>query len=246
MRSRCKRARGWKPIARQACARPCPTTRSSGAVAAPSSRTRIRSSGSSVWRRAAGPCRVGPENTAAAGSRPTRRAFSTRRCVGSIAARRCRASASGCSPPCCSNSAPRSRSRRICRRSRAARSAGARATASPRPAPTSPASRPAPCRRASISSSTATRCGPPTPTSPTGSSAWCAPIRWRRSMRASASSSSTWPIPACARGPSASSAAPRPSARPSSRMSACPWVIWLAVSIRAGRSPSACSSTSAR
>ena len=56
----------------------------------------------------------------------------------------------------------------------------------------------APCCKASISSSTATRSGPPTPISPTGSSASCAPIRRRRSMRASASCSSTWTIPACA------------------------------------------------
>ena len=44
-----------------------------------------------------------------------------------------------------------------------------------------------PRTRAIISSSTARRSGPPTPTRPTGSSASCAPTRRRRSTRASAS-----------------------------------------------------------
>ena len=62
-----------------------------------------------------------------------------------------------------------------CRRSRAARSAGARAIRSRAPAPTSPACRPRPRTRATTGWSTARRCGPATPTRPTGSSAWCAP-----------------------------------------------------------------------
>ena len=74
----------------------------------------------------------------------------------------------------------------------AARSAGARAIPSRMPAPISPRCRPAPRATATITSSTARRSGPPTPTRPTGSSAWCAPIPPRRSMTASASSCSTW------------------------------------------------------
>ena len=50
---------------------------------------------------------------------------------------------------------------------------------------------------ATTTSSTARRSGPPTPTTPTGSSAWCAPIPRRRSTTASASSCSTWPRRAC-------------------------------------------------
>ena len=49
--------------------------------------------------------------------------------------------------------------------------------------------------RATTSSSTARRSGPPTPTRPTGSSAWCAPTPARRSTTASASCCSTWQSP---------------------------------------------------
>ncbi len=75
-------------------------------------------------------------------------------------------------------------------RSRAARSAGARATRSRTPAPTWRRWRRAPRSTAITSSSTARRSGPPTPTRPTGSSAWCAPTP-RRSTTASASCCST-------------------------------------------------------
>ena len=61
------------------------------------------------------------------------------------------------------------------RRSRAARSAGARAIPSRAPAPTSPACRPRPKTRATTGWSTARRSGPAMPTRPTGSSAWSAP-----------------------------------------------------------------------
>jgi hypothetical protein len=79
----------------------------------------------------------------------------------------------------------------------AASSAGARAIPSRTPAPTSPRCRPAPKATATTSSSPARRSGPPTPTTPTGSSAWCAPILRPRSMTASASFCSTWPRRAC-------------------------------------------------
>ena len=52
------------------------------------------------------------------------------------------------------------------------------------PAPTSPACRRAPCSTATASSSTARRSGPPTATSPTGCSRWCAPIRRRKPRHA--------------------------------------------------------------
>ena len=90
-----------------------------------------------------------------------------------------------------------SRSANTCRRSCAARSAGARATPSRTPAPTLRRWRRAPRTRATIFSSTARRSGRPTPTRPTGSSAWCAPIRRRRSTTASASSCSTCARRAC-------------------------------------------------
>ena len=82
-----------------------------------------------------------------------------------------------------------------CPRSRAARSAGARAIPSPAPAPTSPRCRPSARTRATIGWSTARRSGPAMPTRPTGSSAWSAPIRRRPSTRGSASSCSTWRRP---------------------------------------------------
>ena len=77
--------------------------------------------------------------------------------------------------------------------------------------------RPAARTRAITTSSTARRSGPPMPTRPTGFSAWCAPTR-RRSMKASPSSSSTWPRPASRPVRSSSSPASRPSAKPSSAM----------------------------
>jgi alkylation response protein AidB-like acyl-CoA dehydrogenase len=73
----------------------------------------------------------------------------------------------------------------------AAKSPGARASASPAPAPTSPACRLAPPATATIMSSTARRSGPPAPTAPTGSSSWPAPTRMRPSTAASATCSST-------------------------------------------------------
>ena len=78
----------------------------------------------------------------------------------------------------------RSRRRRICRASRAAKSAGARAIRSPARARTSLRCAPRPRTGAIISSSTARRSGPPTPTRPTGFSASCAPIPPRSSRRA--------------------------------------------------------------
>ena len=53
-------------------------------------------------------------------------------------------------------------------------------------------SRRAPRTRATTGSSTARRSGPPMPTRPTGSSAWCAPTRRRPSIWASPSCCSTW------------------------------------------------------
>ena len=63
---------------------------------------------------------------------------------------------------------------------------GARAIPSPAPAPTSPACAPAPSTRATISSSTARRCGPRARISPIGAFCWCAPTPTRRSITASA------------------------------------------------------------
>ena len=76
------------------------------------------------------------------------------------------------------------------------RSGGARATANRTPAPISPASRRAPWRTATSTSSTARRSGRRAPITPTGSSVWCAPIRRRRSTTASRSSCSTSISPA--------------------------------------------------
>ena len=66
--------------------------------------------------------------------------------------------------------------------------------ASRAPGPTSPACRPRPRTRATTGWSTARRCGPATPTRPTGSSAWCAP-RPSPSRAGSASCCSTWRRP---------------------------------------------------
>ena len=73
----------------------------------------------------------------------------------------------------------------------AARCAGARATASRRRAPTSPASARARCSTATRTSSTGGRSGRRTRTWPTGCSASCGRTRTRPSTRGSASSSST-------------------------------------------------------
>ncbi len=81
-----------------------------------------------------------------------------------------------------------------CPRSRAARSAGARAIPSRAPAPTSPGCRPRRRTRATTGWSTARRSGPATPTRPTGSSAWSAP-RPSPSRAGSASCCSTWRRP---------------------------------------------------
>ena len=76
-----------------------------------------------------------------------------------------------------SSTAPTRRRSASCRRSSPARRCGARATPSPTPAATSPRSRPAPRTTArATSSSTGRRPGPRTPSTPTGSSCWCAPI----------------------------------------------------------------------
>ena len=80
-------------------------------------------------------------------------------------------------------------------RSRAARSAGARAIRSRAPARTSPGCRPGRRTGATTGWSTARRSGPATPTRPTGSSAWCAPPP-SPSRAASASCCSTWQRPA--------------------------------------------------
>ena len=66
--------------------------------------------------------------------------------------------------------------RASCRASSPARSGGARATPSRARAPTSPRSRPRPSATATTTSSTARRPGPRWRSTPTGSSAWCAPI----------------------------------------------------------------------
>ena len=68
-----------------------------------------------------------------------------------------------------------------CRASSAARTGGVRATPSRARAPTSRRSRRAPSARAITTSSTARRPGTRSASTPTGSSAWCAPIRTRRS-----------------------------------------------------------------
>ena len=97
-----------------------------------------RSSGCAGWPSAAGPRRPGPSNTAAAASR--RRGPRARPGAGArrATARRSPRSACGCWGRCCSSTAPRPRSRSTCRRSSAARSAGARAIPSPARGPTSP------------------------------------------------------------------------------------------------------------
>src|SRR3990167_3758539 len=72
--------------------------------------------------------------------------------------------------------------RRFSRRSRAAKSAGARDIQSPMPAPTSPRCRQSARTKAITGSSTARKSGPLTPTNPTGFSRLSAPIRKPPSM----------------------------------------------------------------
>ena len=67
----------------------------------------------------------------------------------------------------------------------AATRSGARAIPSRAPAPTSPACAPARSTKATISWSTARRCGPRARISPIGVFCWCAPTRRRRSTTAS-------------------------------------------------------------
>ena len=75
-----------------------------------------------------------------------------------------------------------------CRRSSPPTRSGVRATPSRAPAPIWPRSRRAPSSSATSSSSTARRSGPRTRSTPTGCSAWCAPIPRRRSTAASRTS----------------------------------------------------------
>ena len=89
-----------------------------------------------------------------------------------------------------------------CPASSAAASGGARASASPTPAPTSRRCGPAPSATVTTTSSPATRCGRATPTSPTGASSWPAPTPTCRSTRASRRSSSRWTSRASSSDPS--------------------------------------------
>ena len=102
--------------------------------------------------------------------------------AGAAAVRRQHGRARSSSP-----SAARRRSNAFCRASPISTIGGARASPSPAPAPTSPRSRPRRSATATIMSSTARRPGRRWRNMPTGSSAWCAPIRRRRSRRASPS-----------------------------------------------------------
>ena len=168
------------------CASPGAATRTSaGADGAGCFSPRRRSSGSSAASRAASPCRPGRRNMAARG-------YSARGGGDSE-----RGNARAPRPPAAGqlrhlDARPRAaqirhggaEARRICRASRAAKSAGARAIPSPARDRTSPRCAPGPRTRAIISSSTARRSGLPMPTRPTGSSASCAPIRPRSSRRA--------------------------------------------------------------
>ncbi len=89
--------------------------------------------------------------------------------------RRCR-SASAWSGRSSSPSAATSRSAASCRASPISTTGGARAFPSRAPARTWPRSRPRPSATATTTSSTARRSGPRWRSTPTGSSAWCAPM----------------------------------------------------------------------
>ncbi len=86
-------------------------------------------------------------------------------------------SASPWSAPSSTRSATTRRRRSFCRVSCRARTGGARVIPSRARALTSPPSAPRRCATATITSSTATRRGPRSPSTPTGSFVWSAPIR---------------------------------------------------------------------
>ena len=88
-----------------------------------------------------------------------------------------------------STTAARTSASASCPASSTAASAGARGSASPTPAPTSPRCAPGPIATATSTSSPARRCGPATPTWPTGASCWPAPITTCPATRASRPSS---------------------------------------------------------
>ena len=161
---RARPARGSRPIVRPACARRCPTTRSCGADGAA-----LQTAGCEALARAHGGQGLDGADLAASEYGGGGLSPDEARILEEEMRRL------GCRPPlqsfgiwmlgpcCCEYGSEEQKRRASAARSPAARSAGARATASPRRAPTSPASRRAPCCKASISWSTATRSGPPTP-----------------------------------------------------------------------------------
>ena len=154
-------------------------TRAAGADASGCSPARTSGCGWSAWRARGWTAPKWPQRLRRRRARQGRGQGPARGAArASRRARRSRASASGCSGPRCSSTAARSRSSdflpqivrgeiRWCQGySRAGRRLRPRRPADPRPR-----------TRATTSSSTARRSGPPTPTRPTGSSAWCAPTR---------------------------------------------------------------------
>ena len=113
------------------------------------------------------------------------------------------------------------------------------------PAPTSRRCAPRRCSTAITGSSTARRSGPRSPTTPTGSSCWCAPTRAPRSRKASASSWCRWTAPASPCGRSSISTSTTSSARCSSTTCGCRRRTWSARSTRAGPWRRRCSTSSA-
>ena len=185
-----------------------PTTSAPSPTTPPTSRWRSRSA--ACWPPRACCARRGPRSTAAGAPRPGSR----RRC-----ARRCGPTTSPAAPSTWGSTgsgrrscatAPPTSSASTSRPSPPARSSGARASASPTPAPTWRRCRRPPAATATAGGSAARRSGPPTPRWPSGAS--CSPARRgaRRSSRASPSSWCRWTPPASRSGRSRACSAPPP------------------------------------
>ena len=194
-------APGWRPTARPRCGSRSTRARttSAGAAATPSSSPRRSACGASAWRERGWTVPDWPTRVRRRRSRRRDEAQGPARGDGGAraAARRCDSFGIWMLGPALLKYGTEEQKTRAPAEDRARRDPLVpglfRAQCRLRPRL---AGRRAPRTTATTSSSTARRSGPPTPTRPTGSSAWCAPTPRRRSTPASASCCSTWRRPA--------------------------------------------------